>query len=255
MSPLGHLVQEDEWEALDEGVEWDDIDEDLRGQVEDFAEDSSNIDEDAPCEEDERSERRTKDSTYIFCPLPHRLPIIRLYAKHASQHTLLPERHGQSRNAEEIWRDAVDEMYHHCKRNNLCDVWAYLWNSWYRRDRWKLWARSAYPESIPCKRTTMVVEALWRNLKRLVLHLYNRPPVDLAVFAIVTKTLPPYRLTLNRILTDPRSGRAKSLSHMQRAFKKSWIHLHQAQINGSYTTDTARWTCDCGPQKYHAYLL
>ena len=58
--------------------------------------------------------------------VPHRLTILRLFAKHASQHTLLPERHGVPRSAEEIWRDAVEEMYRHCKVNNLCEVWAYL---------------------------------------------------------------------------------------------------------------------------------
>ncbi|RPD61298.1 hypothetical protein L227DRAFT_466509, partial [Lentinus tigrinus ALCF2SS1-6] len=132
----------------------------------------------------------TARTDYQFCPLPHRLPILRLFAKHASQHPLLPERHGETRTSENIWHDAVAEMYHHCRANNLCEVWAYLWNSWYSPSRWGLWARAAYPTSIPCKRTTMMVEALWRNLKRLVLHLYNRPPIDLAVYAIITKAIP-----------------------------------------------------------------
>ncbi|KAI0710463.1 hypothetical protein C8T65DRAFT_538559, partial [Cerioporus squamosus] len=135
---------------------------------------------------------RPSCTDYVFCPLSHRLPILRLFAKHASQHPLLPERHGETRTSDDIWRDAVAEMYHHCRANNLCDVWAYLWNSWYSPSRWGLWARAAYSTSIPCKRTTMMVEALWRNLKRLVLHLYNRPPVDLAVYAIITKAIPPY---------------------------------------------------------------
>ncbi|OSC99965.1 hypothetical protein PYCCODRAFT_1342865, partial [Trametes coccinea BRFM310] len=131
-----------------------------------------------------------KRPDYQFCPAAHRLPILRLFAKHASQHPLLPERHGQARTAEDIYRDAVSEMYHHCFANNLREAWAYLWNSWYRRPRWNLWARSAYSASIPCKRTTMMVEALWRNLKRLVLHMYNRPPVDLALYALITQALP-----------------------------------------------------------------
>ncbi|KAI1782045.1 hypothetical protein LXA43DRAFT_870500, partial [Ganoderma leucocontextum] len=135
---------------------------------------------------------RSKRADYEFCPAAHRLPIMRLFAKHASQHPLLPERHGQARSSDEIRRDAVTEMYLHCKTNNLSEVWAYLWNSWYGPSRWKLWARAAYAASIPTKRTTMMVEALWRNLKHLVLHLYNRPPLDLAIYAIVTKSLPPY---------------------------------------------------------------
>ncbi|KAH9893349.1 hypothetical protein C8Q73DRAFT_648362, partial [Cubamyces lactineus] len=135
---------------------------------------------------------RAQSPDYQFCPPAHRLPILRLFAKHASQHSLLPERHGKQRSTEDIYRDAVEEMYRHCKLNNLCEVWAYLWNSWYSRPRWKLWARSAYAASIPRKQTTMVVEALWRGIKCLVLHMYNRPRIDLALYAIVTRALPPY---------------------------------------------------------------
>lgn len=93
---------------------------------------------------------------YQFCPAAHRLPLLRLFSKHACQHTLLPERHGESRSSEDIYRDAVAEMYRHCKTNRLAEVWAYLWNSWYSRPRWKLWARSAYQAGIPRKRTTMM---------------------------------------------------------------------------------------------------
>ncbi|EIW56575.1 uncharacterized protein TRAVEDRAFT_101164, partial [Trametes versicolor FP-101664 SS1] len=133
---------------------------------------------------------RSRSPTYCFCPAPHRLPVIRIHSKQGCQHPLFPERHGEARSSEDIYRDAVQEMYLHCKANNLAEVWAYLWNSWYRRPRWKLWARSANAKSIPRKRTTMIVEALWRNLKRLVLYMYNRPPIDLTLYAVVTKALP-----------------------------------------------------------------
>ncbi|RDX44376.1 hypothetical protein OH76DRAFT_1487106 [Lentinus brumalis] len=245
-----------EWGSVEDAVEWDRKNkDDLRGQVDEFARDAGNVNQGAPVDSTERGKPPIDKATYLFCPLPHRLTILRLFAKHASQHTLLPERHGLPRSAEEIWRDAVEEMYRHCKANNLCEVWAYLWSSWYRRDRWKLWARSAYPAAIPCKRTTMMVEALWRNLKRLVLHLYNRPPVDLVVYAIVTRTLPPYRITLRSIIGDARPGRAPPLTHMQKALKRSWKRLLSVPIKGSYKTSLATWTCDCGAQKYHAYVL
>ncbi len=118
-----------------------------------------------------------------------------------------------------------------------------------------MWARSAYPTAIPCKRTTMMVEALWRNLKRLVLHLYNRPPVDLVVYAIVTRTLPPYRVTLQSIIKDARPGRPRSLTHMQKALKRAWKRLLSVPIKGSYKTALESFTCDCGAQKYHSYVL
>lgn len=189
-------AEEELWGDVDdeERDEWDE--EDIRAHVDRFAADSSNVDESDSTEEMEKGPQSRRPD-YQFCPTPHRLPIMRLFAKHASQHPLLPERHGEVRTAANIRRDAVEEMYRHCEVNNLREVWAYLWNSWYLRERWPLWARAAYSCSIPCKRMTMMVEALWRNLKRLVLHLFNRPPVDLATHAIITKAIPPYRVTLS----------------------------------------------------------
>lgn len=101
----------------------------------------------------------------------------------------------------------------------------------------------------------MMVEALWRNIKRLTLHMYNRPPLDLATWAIVTKTLPPYRRTLAVLLTDTSNGRPRGLTTMQKAFKRSWKRAAKAPTKGAYDTNVAAWTCDCGAQKYHAYLL
>ncbi|EIW59064.1 uncharacterized protein TRAVEDRAFT_19598 [Trametes versicolor FP-101664 SS1] len=255
----------DEWEdedfdipdlvEVDEGEETEiDDEDDCRREVDAIERDSANVDPDTPPDTSETG-GRSRASDYQFCPACHRLPILRLFTKHACQHPLLPERHGIRRSAEDIYRDAVEEMYRHCKANNLSEVWAYLWNSWYCPSRWKLWARSAYAESIPRKRTTMIVEALWRGIKRLVLHMYNRPPIDLALYAVVTKTLPRYRVTLSRILKNSRPGRPAKLTTVQKDFKRSWERLRKVQIRGEYTTDVTQWTCDCGSQKYHAHLL
>ncbi|KAI0324368.1 hypothetical protein GY45DRAFT_1349448 [Cubamyces sp. BRFM 1775] len=97
----------------------------------------------------------------------------------------------ETRTAEEIYHDAV---------NNLMEVWAYLWNSWYCHQHWQLWARSAYPKSIPRKCTTMIVEALWCGIKYLILHMHNRPCMDLALHSIVTRAIPPYQLTTQQML-------------------------------------------------------
>ena len=193
--------------------------------------------------------------SYEFCPLPHRLSILRLLAKHFCQHPLLPERHGQSRSSEQIHRDSVHEMYLHCKNNHLREVWAYLWTNWYSPEKWRLWARSAYPYAIPRKRTTMLVEAMWRNFKRMVLHLYNRPRVDFATYALVTQALPAYRHKLVRILHNPRKGRAATLNGEQIPIKKAWLLLRNKDIKGQYDTNVLCWTCSCGAQKYHSYLL
>ena len=38
----------------------------------------------------------SQSTVYQFCPLNHQLPILRLFAKHASQHSLLPEQPGKA---------------------------------------------------------------------------------------------------------------------------------------------------------------
>ena len=97
---------EDGWmsDNSDDGVFWDK--DDLRHDVFRFAQDA---DEDAQDEPTERGSR-SKEASYQFCPPAHPLSILRLF-KHASQHPLLAERHGQSRSSELIRRDAVNEMY------------------------------------------------------------------------------------------------------------------------------------------------
>lgn len=192
---------------------------------------------------------------YIFCPAPHRLTILCLFVKHASQHPLLPERHGDTHSAELLRRDAVTEMYRHCEVNRLCKVWAYLQNSWYRLKRWNLWTCAAHPIAIPAHRTTMMVEALWRNLKRLTFQSFNRPPLDLATYAIITKVIPPYRQTLMNLTISRGGGHPQPLTNMQVKFKGAWERLLKAPIKGSYKTDISMWTCNCGAQKYHANML
>jgi len=199
--------------------------------------------------------QKRRNLGYEFCPLSHRPSILRLLVKHFCLHPLLPERHGQQRDAELIHRDSVCESYLHCKNNHLREVWAYLWTNWYTPDKWKLWARSAHPHAIPRKRTTMVVEAMWRNFKHLVLYHYNRPRVDFATYALVTQALPAYRNKLVRIFDDPRKGRAVALHGEQIPIKKAWLLLRDKKTNGKYDTKAHQWTCDCGLQKFHSYLL
>jgi hypothetical protein len=64
--------------------------EDLICQVDRFHSDPTNIDINEP-DVPEESGSRIKDVNYMFCPAPHRLPILRLFAKHHALHPLLPE--------------------------------------------------------------------------------------------------------------------------------------------------------------------
>ena len=203
----------------------------------------------------EGSNQKKKNLTYEFCPLPHQPSVLHLLTKHFCQHPLLPEQHGWHCTAEYIYRDSVHEMYLYCKNNHLCEVWGYLWTSWYTPDKWKLWAWSAHPHAIPRKRTTMVVESMWWNFKCLVLYLYNHPRVDFATFALVTQALPGYRHKLLRILNNPHKGWATTLHGKQIPIKKVWLLLCDRPINGEYITKVDKWTCSCGTQKFHSYLL
>ena len=76
-----------------------------------------------------------RDTNYTFCPIPHRLSILRMMCKHFCQHPILPEWHGEACNPGQIHHDAVLESYYHCKANNLCEVWAYLWVNWYTTEK------------------------------------------------------------------------------------------------------------------------
>lgn len=198
-------------ELLDYDEDDDDDVDDIRHDVREILSESGTASEDnimpeevstAPSPVDQQPTAKAKDKSYQFCPPTHRVAILRLFAKHACQHPLLPDRHGRPRSSHDIRRDAVAEIYWHCHRNNLTEVWAYLWNNWYARDRWSLWARSSHPTCISNHRTTMMVEALWRNLKRLVLRNFNRPRLDLALFALVHGSIPPYLRLPSRVRSN-----------------------------------------------------
>src|SRR6266404_4245061 len=102
---------------------------------------------------------------------------------------------------------------------------------------------------------TMVVEAMWHNFKCLVLYLYNCPRVDFTTYTLVTQALPAYRHKLIRITNDPCQGQAPSINGSQVPIKKAWLMLCKREIRGQYDMDVLHWTCSCGAQKYHSYLL
>jgi hypothetical protein len=101
----------------------------------------------------------------------------------------------------------------------------------------------------------MLVESLWRNFKRMVLHHFNCPRVDFATYALVTQGLAPYQVRFNQIMKNPRDGRARRLHGEQIPIKHAWLALRQRPIKGVYDTNVKHWLCSCRAQKYHSYLL
>jgi hypothetical protein len=93
-------------------------------------------------------ERRT------FCSQEYRAAIIEMLERHYCAHPTIP---GFCHPAGiKYW--AVKQIYDYCVKYDLRELWAYLWENWYRGGRWELWARSAHP-TIPRLKTTMICES------------------------------------------------------------------------------------------------
>jgi hypothetical protein len=101
-------------------------------------------------EDDGTSGRRT------FCPLLYREPIINMMERHYCAHPSIPGSSPPDATLIKKW--AVQRMYDFCVRHELPEVWVYLWENWYRKGRWELWARCAH-KLIPVLKTTMIVES------------------------------------------------------------------------------------------------
>ncbi|KAJ7307825.1 hypothetical protein DFH08DRAFT_975430 [Mycena albidolilacea] len=198
--------------------------------AEDEAASSSSEDEGA---EGKKSSRRT------FCPSIYREPILTMMEKHYCAHPLLPGYAHPS--AEGIKRWAVSQMYKFCVKHGLREVWAYLWENWYRKSRWELWARSVHPK-IPILKTTMILESHWRRIKHDFLHHFHMPRCDLLAWILIVKLAPSYYLKLARLLTD--TGRYRELPCWRKAFKRVWRRLEKTPItlpvNPAYKTDAKK---------------
>jgi hypothetical protein len=110
-------------------------------------EDSEGISEE---DSNEKHARRT------FCPPEHRQSIVDMLERHYCAHPSIPGYAAPNPVAIKRW--AVQQMYGFCIRNEIPEVWAYLWENWYREGRWNLWARSAH-KLIPVLKMTMILES------------------------------------------------------------------------------------------------
>lgn len=105
---------------------------------------------------DMRSSPSVPSQPRQFCPPDLRDTVIHLIEWHFCAHPLIPGYSAPDPLSIRHW--AVKQIYEFCKEHDLRELWAYLWENWYRADRWGLWARSAHAE-IPRLKTTMMVEA------------------------------------------------------------------------------------------------
>ncbi|KAG1874931.1 hypothetical protein F4604DRAFT_2008937 [Suillus subluteus] len=171
--------------------------------------------------------------------------VIALIKHHFCAHPLIP---GYSHpSAVGIHQWAVKQMYTFCKENNLREVWAYLWENWYRRGRWELWARAVAPMEVPRLKTTMIMESHWRRIKVDYLYHFSKPRIDLLAWILVTKLAPSYSKKLDHLLHD--TGRFRELSSWRKSFKSEWQQALETPItmpmNAKYRPDVGKWVCTC----------
>jgi hypothetical protein len=115
-----------------------------------------------------------KDKIPEFCPKDHWTAIVEKFRVHLHQHPEIPfnDEDKTHFSAHKIHQGAAKDMYDYCYQQDFTQVCAYLWNCWYTPNQWELWARSA-DDAIPCLKTTMIVESLWKNLKHKDLKDFN----------------------------------------------------------------------------------
>ena len=107
--------------------------------------------------ENEESADEANNTRQTFCPLEHRDAVVNMMERHFCAHPLIPGYSAPTPEGIKAW--AVKQIYEFCVDHGLPNLWAYLWENWYRRGRWELWARSANAAEIPRLKTTMMVEA------------------------------------------------------------------------------------------------
>ncbi|KAJ3782228.1 hypothetical protein GGU10DRAFT_275997, partial [Lentinula aff. detonsa] len=157
---------------------------------------------------------------------------------------------------ERVKMTANEQMYGFCKEYDLHELWAYLWENWYRPLRWRLWARSTVAE-ITILKTTMICESHWRRIKHDFLHHFHKPRLDLLVWILVTKLAPTYYRKLDIMKKD--TGRYRELPSWRKAFKKEWKRCAKTSItlplNLKYRPDVHRWVCTCPYLAKSRFLL
>lgn len=103
--------------------------------------------------EDDSDDKRSRRT---FCPPEYRQSVVDMLERHYCAHPIIPGYAAPNPVAIKRW--AVQQMYAFCVKNELPELWAYLWENWYRKGRWELWARSVH-ELIPVLKTTMILES------------------------------------------------------------------------------------------------
>jgi len=201
--------------------------------------------------------RSSQNCDVCFCPRELRETILEIISYHFHLHPLLPNDNNQYLTENDIWLLSVREMYGFCVTNDLKNVWAYMWMNWYEKRHWMLWARAANPDRIGLFKTTMLIEAHWKVIKRDFLPKFFRPRLDLVVYVITTRLLPHHQRRYYQL-----TSRRETVA-WRKDFKKEWKNLsnRDSTIANPHVTDVTNWVCSCRafllsrwPMCYHLVL-
>lgn len=142
---------------------------------------------------------------------------------------------------EVIRRNSTRQMYEYCVREGLRDAWAYLYRNWYSRVNYNRWAKSAASGMVPMGKTTMMIEAHWKVLKRTHLYHYNRARIDLITFVIIKHY---YRKLAHKYQSTV--VYRQETSTFEKRFSEDWRKNSCLQVSrAAYATNSQRWVCSC----------
>ncbi|KAN0133621.1 hypothetical protein V8E53_008568 [Lactarius tabidus] len=183
----------------------------------------STIRETGPVVEDEPdADEETTCERHTFCPIEHRTTVVEIMERHFCAHPLIPGYSAPTPEGIKAW--AVKQIYEFCVQRELPNLWAYLWENWYRCGRWELWARSVDPREIPWLKTTMLVEGRWRRVKGDYVYHFSLPRLDL--LALLPRT-------------------AEMEERLQSGVEKSNEKAITVPLNERYRLDVKRFVCTC----------
>ncbi|SAM02978.1 hypothetical protein [Absidia glauca] len=192
----------------------------------------------------------------LLTTVDQRENILEKMGKHYNMHHMIPEGTTFYASNEDIRLHSAKDMYDYCYENGLQDTWAYLYRNWYTKTSYDRWAKSGVDGKLPIGKTTMMIEAHWKVLKRTHLYHYNRARLDLVTFVIIQHYYKKLRTKYQSIVVN-----RLETSTFESSFMKEWIKGRAAGVSGrSYATSLTRWICGCpsflhsptiNPNPYH----
>ncbi|SAL95028.1 hypothetical protein [Absidia glauca] len=178
--------------------------------------------------------------TGLLTTVEQREHILELMGSHYNRHALIPNGETYSSNIA-IHQDSTSQMYEYCLEHNLRHARAYLYRNWYTCIHYKRWAESGVDSMIPIGKTTVLIEAHWKVMKRTHLYHYNCACLDLLTYVVLEH----YYRKLKMKYQSTVVHRQKT-TLFEKTFIAQWHQADRAEVFGiSYATNLNLWVCGC----------